>query len=279
VTGKGFPTVSPFHAECIFHNIKHGFDYFGMITVVTDVVRENNQTYRLGWTEQCKDGTKMGVGSPEYILLFRKPQTDRTKGYADEPVTKTKDEYSRSRWQIDAHAFWRSSGDRHLSVEELVDIGPKKLASFFTKYSLENVYDYEAHVKIGEELDIRGRLPTMFMCLAPGSHHPNVWHDVTRMRTLNSEQTRRNLNNHICPLQFDIIDRLINRYSNKGDVVLDPFGGIMSVPYRAIKKDRYGVGIELNSAYFIDGCSYLNAAESGLKQPSLFDFCGEECAT
>jgi hypothetical protein len=43
-----------------------------MITVVTDVVRENNQTYRLGWSEQCKDGTKMGVGSPEYVLLFRK---------------------------------------------------------------------------------------------------------------------------------------------------------------------------------------------------------------
>jgi hypothetical protein len=41
---------------------KHGFDYMGMITVITDVVRENNQTYRLGYTEMCKDGTKMGVG-------------------------------------------------------------------------------------------------------------------------------------------------------------------------------------------------------------------------
>ena len=87
-TGKGVPTVSPFHAEAIMHTTGHGFDYLGMITVVTDVVRENNQTYRLGWTEQCKDGSKMGVGSPEYILLFRKPQTDRTKGYADVPVVK-----------------------------------------------------------------------------------------------------------------------------------------------------------------------------------------------
>ena len=62
VTGAGIPTVSPFHAEAIFHAQKHGFDYLGMITVVTDVVRENNQTYRLGWSEQCKDATKMGVG-------------------------------------------------------------------------------------------------------------------------------------------------------------------------------------------------------------------------
>ena len=40
----------------IMHGRRHGFDYLGMITVVTDVVRENNQAYRLGWSEQCKDG-------------------------------------------------------------------------------------------------------------------------------------------------------------------------------------------------------------------------------
>ncbi|MGN8554604.1 UNVERIFIED_CONTAM: hypothetical protein OHV15_18670, partial [Microbacterium sp. SLM126] len=102
VTGAGAPTVSPFHAEALFHGQKHGFDYMGMITVVTDVVRENNQTYRLGWSEQCKDGTKMGVGSPEYILIFRKPQSDRSKGYADTPVRKDKADYTRARWQVDA---------------------------------------------------------------------------------------------------------------------------------------------------------------------------------
>lgn len=80
-TGMGMPTMEPFHAQCIQHYMKHGFAYFGMITVLTDVVRENNQTYRLGWTEQCKDGTKMGVGCPEYILLFRKLPTDRSKAY------------------------------------------------------------------------------------------------------------------------------------------------------------------------------------------------------
>ena len=86
-TGMGMPTMEPFHAMCIRHYMAHGFAYFGMITVVTDVVRENNQTYRLGWTEQCKDGSKMGVGCPEYILLFRKLPTDRSKAYADEPPT------------------------------------------------------------------------------------------------------------------------------------------------------------------------------------------------
>ena len=87
-TGTGMPTMEPFHALCIEHYMKAGFQYFGMITVVTDVVRENNQTYRLGWTEQCKDGTKMGVGCPEYILLFRKLPSSTEKAYADVPVTK-----------------------------------------------------------------------------------------------------------------------------------------------------------------------------------------------
>ena len=126
-TGTGMPTVEPFHAICIQHYMKHGFQYFGMITVVTDVVRENNQTYRLGWTEQCKDGSKMGVGCPEYILLFRKLPTDRSKAYADQKVSKTKEEYTRAQWQIDAHGYWRSSGDRLLSKEEILQMDAGKI--------------------------------------------------------------------------------------------------------------------------------------------------------
>ncbi|WP_260455941.1 DNA methyltransferase [Burkholderia stagnalis] len=271
VTGAGIPTVSPFHAEALFHGRKHGFDYCGMITVNTDVVRENNQTYRLGYTEMCKDGSKMAVGSPEYVLLFHKPQTDRSKGYADVPIRKSKDEYSLARWQIDAHAFWRSSGDRLLTAEELAVLGPDQLASLFTKYTLANVYDYEFHVKIGEELQARGALPSTFMSLAPGSHHPDIWHDVTRMLTLNGEQAKRAVEKHVCPLQFDIVDRLIERYSNPDELVYDPFCGLGTVPYRAILKGRRGGGSELNPTYFMDQVHYLRAAERQFSMPSLFD--------
>lgn len=270
VTGAGAPTVSPFHAEALFHAKKHGFDYMGMITVVTDVVRENNQTYRLGWSENCKDGTKMGVGSPEYILLLRKPQTDRSRGYADTPVKKDKAEYTRARWQIDAHAFWRSSGNRQLTADELASLGPDKLAKAFTEYSLQNVYDYEFHVRIGEELELRGALPSTFMSLAPGSHDDTTWHDVNRMITLNGQQTQKGLQNHVCPLQFDIVDRLIERYSNPGELVHDPFGGLMTVPYRAILKGRKGSASELNTSYFFDGVQYLQAAEREMSIPDLF---------
>lgn len=198
VTGYGTPTVNPFHAKCIQHYLDHGFVFMGMITVVTDVVRENNQTYRLGWTEQCKDGTKMGVGSPEYVLILRKLPTDRSRSYGDVPVVKSKDEYSRARWQVDAHAFWRSSGNRLLGAAELAALGPDKLAKRFTEYSLTQVYDHEEHVRIGEALEQRDALPATFMAIAPGSHDPEVWHDVARMRTLNGEQARRAVELHVC---------------------------------------------------------------------------------
>jgi hypothetical protein len=271
VTGAGAPTVSPFHAEALFHGIKHGFDYMGMITVVTDVVRENNQTYRLGWSEQCKDGTKMGVGSPEYILIFRKPQSDRTKGYADAPVKKSKAEYTRAQWQVDAHAFWRSSGNRLLTAEDLAGMGPDKLARAFTEYTMSHIYDYEHHIKIGKDLELRGALPSSFMSMAPGSHVADVWHDVNRMRTLNGDQTARGLQNHVCPLQIDIVDRLINRYSNPGELVYDPFCGLGTVPYRAIKLGRKGQGSELNAGYFFDSLQYLKAMEQEVSMPGLFD--------
>ena len=271
VTGAGVPTVSPFHAEAIAHGRRHGFDYLGMITVVTDVVRENNQTYRLGWSEQCKDGTKMGVGSPEYVLLFHKPQTDRSRGYADVPVTKDKTEYTRARWQLDAHAFWRSSGDRHLTPEELASLPTEQMSRLFTEQTLRQVYDYDAHVRLGEALEGRGALPATFMALAPGSWAPEVWHDVNRMLTLNTEQSRRAQAMHVCPLQFDIVDRLINRYTNPGELVFDPFGGLFTVPVRALRLGRRGRAVELNTGYFLDGVKYLQAEERRFAMPSLFD--------
>jgi len=271
VTGAGAPTVSPFHAEAIFHYIRHGFDYMGLITVITDVVRENNQTYRLGWTEQGKDGTKMGVGSPEYVILLRKPQSDRTRGYADVPVVKDKRDYTRARWQVDAHAFWRSSGNRLLTAEELEGYGPEEMGAKFLEASRTKIYDYSQHVAIGETLEKRGKLPATYMAIAPGSHASEVWDDVVRMRTLNADQAQRGWQAHICPLQFDIVDRLIVRYSNKGDMVYDPFGGLMTVPYRAILSGRRGGGSELSEDYFRDGVRYLTIAESKATAPTLFD--------
>ncbi len=273
-TGTGMPTMEPFHALCIEHYMKHGFQYFGMITVVTDVVRENNQTYRLGWTEQCKDGTKMGVGCPEYVLLFRKLPTDTSTAYADTPVKKSKEDYTRAQWQIDAHGFWRSSGDRLMTKEEIENTPVDRLQAVYRQFSRESVYSYAEHVEIAKKLDADGHLPATFMVVAPGSWSEEVWDDVNRMRTLNTTQSQRRQQMHVCPLQFDIVDRLINRYSNEGDLIFDPFGGIGTTPLRALKAGRRGLMTELNADYFRDAVGYLDAEEEKVDTPTLFDYLG-----
>lgn len=275
-TGTGMPTMEPFHAMCIEHYLKHGFQYFGMITVVTDVVRENNQTYRLGWTEQCKDGTKMGVGCPEYILLFRKLPSDTSTAYADVPVSKSKEEYTRAQWQIDAHGFWRSSGNRLMTKDEIKATPVDSLQSVYRKFSRNSVYSYEEHVELAKRLDENNKLPASFMVVAPGSWNDDVWDDINRMRTLNTSQSRKQAQMHVCPLQLDIVERLINRYSNEGDLVLDPFGGLMTVPLVAIQNNRRGFGIELSTDYFRDGIGYLKDAELKRGEPTLFDFIESE---
>lgn len=286
LSGLGFQTVYPFHMETINHYTKHGFAYIGMKTIVTDVVRENNQTYRLGWTEQCKDGSKMGVGMPEYLLLFRKPPSDSTNAYSDIPVVKEKREfnksegkfnnegYSRARWQMDAHGFTRSSGDRLIDPEEISRLEPDQIFKLFKHHSLNEVWDFEQVVKIAETLEIQGKLPSGFMLLQPQSWSEEVWSDITRMRTLNGSQWSLGKEMHICPMQFDIADRVIEQMSNPGDTVLDYFGGLMTVPLRAMKKGRKGYGIELNPTYFLDGANYLKAEELKMDVPTLFDLVG-----
>jgi len=56
-----------------------------------------------------------------------------------------------------------------------------------------------------------------------------------------------------------------------GELVLDPFGGLMTVPYCALKMGRRGYGIELNSEYFADGVGYCRAMEEKVNMPTLFD--------
>ena len=270
-TGDGMPTIDPFSEMTVFHYMKHGFRYMGRITVDTDVVRENNQTYRLGYTEMCKDGSKMGVGCPEYVLLFRKLPTDTSRAYADQPVKKDKSEYSLAHWQIDAHASWKSSGNSLLSYEDMKGAGIDKIRHLFRNYGREHIYNYEEHVSFAEELDAYGKLPKTFMAVDPVSKKDWIWDDVARMRTLNTKQSQKKRQNHICPLQLDIVERLIERYSNKGELVFDPFGGIGTVPYCAIKLGRRGLSTELNYDYWKDGLSYLREAENEVSAPTLFD--------
>lgn len=309
MTGLGFRTIEPFHARCIEHYRHHGFAYLGMVTIVTDVVRENAGTYRLGWTEQCKDASGMGVGLPEYLLLFRKPPSDRSNGYADVPVTKEKplvefvrdedlieDEglsdvlepwddkavrelrarpvpgtgYSRARWQTDAAGYWRSNGNRTLLPEDLAGLPWDTVYQRVRAWSWATPYDHEGHVALMEGAEARWSLPTDFALMPVQSWHPDVWTDVARMYGANTMQSAKGREQHLCPLPFDIVDRAITNWSNPGDLIYDPFGGLMTVPLRAVKHGRRGGAAELNPDYFRDGVSLLREQDAGRATGDLF---------
>lgn len=63
----------------------------------------------------------------------------------------------------------------------------------------------------------------------------------------------------------------VERYSNPGELVADPFGGLMTVPYMAVKMDRKGFGCELNPKYFHDGSYYMKDVDAQVGAPTLFD--------
>jgi hypothetical protein len=243
----------------------------------------------------------MGVGVPEQILLLRKPPSDLSNGYADAPVSKARPEYqdeaglrvaydrqaeqageirpapgtgySRGRWQLDAHALWRSSGDRLLKPEEWLSFENMDEAyKLWRSYNLDGVYDYEQHVLIGERFDAIGKLPAIFQLLPPHSWHADVWTDVAQMRSLNSDAGRRGVEKHLCPLPFDIVERLIRQRSNPGELVFDPFAGLGTTPYCALKLGRRGAGVELSPDYFVSAAKHLAIAEDESRPtPTLFE--------
>jgi DNA modification methylase len=104
-----------------------------------------------------------------------------------------------------------------------------------------------------------------------------VWMDINPSETLQRESAREDADErHIAPLQLQVIERAIRLWTNRGDVVLSPFGGIGSEGYQALKMDRQFIGIELKESYWKQACANLAAAETaGKEQYGLFD-CADE---
>jgi hypothetical protein len=171
----------------------------------------------------------------------------------------------------------------------------ERIFRLYRSHSLSQPYDFEQHVRLSNRwrrahsadtsilarsavevatVSARcqgGRLPTTFMLLQPQSWHPDVWTDIARMRTMNTLQAAANREMHLCPLQFDIVNRVISQFTMEGETILDPFGGLMTVPYCAVKLGRKGVGIELSQNYWADGVAYLRSLERQVEMPTLFD--------
>lgn len=98
-----------------------------------------------------------------------------------------------------------------------------------------------------------------------------VWMDINQSNTLQGFRNARDEKDekHICPLQLDVIERLIHLYTNKGDTVLTPFMGIGSEVWQAVKMERYGIGFELKESYFELAKRNVASAVQSKRQLSL----------
>lgn len=109
-----------------------------------------------------------------------------------------------------------------------------------------------------------------------------VWMDIRQSDTLQKKSARTEKDErHICPLQLEVIQRCIELWTNKGDIVLDPFAGIGSSPYVAVTLGRRGIGFELKDSYYKQAVANLEIAANSDKldcpvgQMSIYDFLGE----
>jgi len=114
--------------------------------------------------------------------------------------------------------------------DQLQKMQPKQIWQAWKEWQIKNDYDYEKHVELCDILESlgQGKLSKKFMSLPPISMNDFVWPDINRMKTLNADQANKKLEKHICPLQIDVVERAMIRWSNPNDTILDPFAGLMT---------------------------------------------------
>lgn len=112
-----------------------------------------------------------------------------------------------------------------------------------------------------------------FPCNVWQKYASPVWMDINQSDTLQRKSAREDKDEkHICPLQLEVIKRCIELWSNPNDIVLDPFAGIGSTPYVALRMGRRGLGVELKESYYKQAVKNCNEA---LNMPVLHDLDGE----
>lgn len=95
-----------------------------------------------------------------------------------------------------------------------------------------------------------------------------IWYGIRESDTLNAAAARTEKDErHICPLQLGTIERCVRLWSNPGETVFSPFGGIGSEGYVALQYDRKFIGIELKPEYWRQACANLANAK---RQIDLF---------
>jgi DNA modification methylase len=222
-----------FPHEVIKLHIKHGFEYRNRITIWKEPLKVRMRTMVQSLMHKfiVEDSTKCFTAMPDYVLVFTK------KGENEVPVTHP---YGINHYAGEIPILpnilraWNNANKAELNAEQLWE-------------HLNNVNKEDEITKLNHYIWQR--------------YASSVWDDVRGDNVLPFRDSREEDDEkHVHPLQLDIIDRLVELYSNPNEVILTPFMGVGSEVFSPVSMGRKAIGIELKDSYFKQ--AKLNLAEA-----------------
>ena len=227
----GFIGLQDFSGDLIKAHVDAGMIYHGRTTIWKDPVVEMQRTKALGllYKQIRKDSAMNRVGMPDYMLFFRAPgdNPDRVEHAAPGDADAVK---IAKRWLEEMHRLGLAS--KTPSDDLLAEL---------VRHAEFDVYEWQ-------------RLASP------------VWMNIKQGNVLKNYRAAKGDNDerHVCPLQLDVIENCLRLYSKPGDVVMDPFNGIGSTGYVAVKMLRKYLGFELKSEYAAQADRNLQDAEQSV---------------
>jgi DNA modification methylase len=237
-----------FPHEIIKIHERHGFEYRNRITIWKEPLKVRMRTMVQSLMHKfiVEDSTKCFTAMPDYVLIFTK------KGENKVPVTHP--------FGINEYAgeipilpniltAWNNANESNLNSEQLWE-------------HLNNVNEDDRITKLNHYIWQR--------------YASSVWDDIRIDNVLPFRDSKEEDDEkHVHPLQLDVIDRLVELYSNPNEVVLTPFMGVGSEVFSPVSVGRKAIGIELKDSYFKQAILNLKEAEKRFnnkpkKQPELF---------
>jgi hypothetical protein len=221
--------LQDFSGDLIKAHTAAGLIYHGRATIWKDPVVEMQRTKALGllYKQIRKDSAMNRVGMPDYMLFFRKDGDNPDRIEHAAPGDTAAAVPIARKWLSEMHRLG-------LASETPTDA---QIAALLPHVEFD-VYDWQ---KLASP----------------------VWMDIQQGNVLN-RMKGDNDEKHVCPLQLDVIERCLRLYSKPGDVVMDPFNGIGSTGYQAIKMYRRYIGFELKPEYAKQAGKNLSEAEASV---------------
>jgi DNA modification methylase len=225
----------PFSDEAIRSYRNAGFQLRARVTIWTDPVLERSKTNaeRLLYKNIGENSRASAPGMPEYIAVMRKDSSGIKTG---DPVRHAVAKWGDAKYQSDANQLAQDAAARLLKEGMIEGVSPELLLHLAeaAKFPLDQWQAWASP----------------------------VWMDNHASEVLNScfKGSDRD-EKHLCPMPLPYIERCLNLYSCPGDVVFDPFSGIGSTGYQAVKMFRKFIGTELKPEYAKQAAKFITEAD------------------